>query len=557
MLERLVNKIHGLSRKKKVIIFLSLFVLSFAWVLFRNPVYIDTTAYVFPIEDTGDGRVYWGIKNGYNTVMADTIPDDAFYSSVKDVSGSSITVENKENNSFVEKIDIKSGINFYDLKGDIVHFERFTGIEETLELPRKEGIRLLIVKNGESVELLFSSIQVYYQKQLLNRDVAATFPFYLAYTTGRNIAFDKAIPDTELYDVSFERRQWFSDYYLDPAMPHYIAKNFNRAINFPFGRSKLLLGMSFLAALSLSCFLFFVPYHLLKAFTVEGNNKLLFIGLALYLIIMWLIFRHSMYFARDSVLPHVVNMTYSSFFTHLYMISEYIFFLIGYSSKVFFMILQLCIIIWNYEKILSKYLSSIIGKVSKYILILIPLLSPCVILLTMNNRRDVTAFLWVIMGYMYFYNYYLDKNRKIKIISVLCLLVAVACRIDYVLFFIPYFLYFIIKKITFKRVLFTGFLGIIVLIYAFLAGQGSNNEPWRRLDNDIYQVDYSLVKHRASLSENEERIISDIYDGGMKSFLDELSLRDSVYLNEGKGFQVITKSDVIKFDHAALTVSVT
>lgn len=116
MCEKIISIIQQLSLRKKVIIFLALLVISFAWVLFRNPVYIDTTAYVFPLEDIGDGRVYWGGKNGYNTLMSDQISEDAYYHMIKVNTRSSISIKNKDDNSLVERIELKSGINFYRVK---------------------------------------------------------------------------------------------------------------------------------------------------------------------------------------------------------------------------------------------------------------------------------------------------------------------------------------------------------------------------------------------------------------------------------------------------------
>ena len=475
MCEKIINKIHRISLKKKIIFFFALFVLSFAWVLFRNPVYIDTTAYVFPIEDIGDGRVYWGIKNGYNTLMAEKIPEDAYYHKLKVNSNSVITIENKDS-SFVERIDLKNGINFHHVRGGVVQYENFEGFVEILELPKKENIQLLTIQNGPNAELYFSSIQVWYKKQLLNRDVAATFPFYLAYTTPQNIAFDKAVSDNNLYDVSFERQKWQgqADFYLDPVLSHFIAQNFKRSIDFPFGHSQLLVRMAILASFALTCFLFFIPYFLLKTFQAKETNKLLFIILGIYLIVMWLVFRHSLYRTWDGMLLNVINLNYDITFTHIFMINEYIFYLIGYSSRTLFVLLQLCLIIFSYERILSKYLISNPAKVIKYLLIFIVLFSPFIILVTVSARRDSSWLLWIIMAYMYLIQSKYYENKKLFIVSVICLLIGIAHRMDCVIFAIPYLFFLWYKKKTLKNTIFVGALTIIVNIYAIFIGAGSH-----------------------------------------------------------------------------------
>jgi hypothetical protein len=65
-----LNRIEQISLKKKIGIFLAFFVFSAVWVLVRNPIYRETTAFVFPLENTGDGRVYYSVKNGYYKPMS-------------------------------------------------------------------------------------------------------------------------------------------------------------------------------------------------------------------------------------------------------------------------------------------------------------------------------------------------------------------------------------------------------------------------------------------------------------------------------------------------------
>jgi len=478
MLEKVVTRIQILSLKKKAVLFFFLFALSFVWILFRNPVYIETTAYIFPIENTGNGRVYWGIRNGYNRHLAEQIPEDAFYRRIITCAFSTIVVEDKEYNSVIQKITPENGIHFYQVKGNIVRIE---GVEEILELPIEKNIQLLTIQNGRILELYFSSIQVLFQRQLLNRDVAATFPFYLAYTTSGNMAFDKSTPNTNLFDVSHERRQWFAESYLDPVLPHFVAGNFRRDIDFPFGGSLLMALMSVFAALALTCFLYFVPYQLLKTFVAAEANKLLFIGLGIYLSVMWLIFRHSLYHHHSGALGFVTRLEYSVFAGHFFMISEYIFYLIGYSSRVFFKLLLLCTIIWNLNKILSRHFLSKLAKIIKYGFLGIPLLAPFIVIVTVSGSRESDWVLWILLAYSYFILFRDDENKITYIKSAICLLIGIAINFSAVIFALPYLYDYWIRKRTAKRLFFVSILGLGFIILAFVVSGISNANNLRVL----------------------------------------------------------------------------
>jgi len=502
MLEKTLSKIQSLSLKGKIIIFLLLFVHSFAWVLFRNPVYMDTMAYIFPTDDIGDARVYWGIRNGYNTLMAEHIPKTVFYQKLEVNANSKIIIESKTNDLFFESIEIENGISFHCVEGDIIRYEYGDEIVKILELPKTEGIQLLTVQNGIKAELYFSSIQLFFKKQLLNRDIATTFPFYLAYTADGNIAFDKSIPNNNLYDVSFEKRQGLENYYLDPAMPHYISNSFKRSFDFPFGHSKLLAGMSLLASFILTCFLFIVPYNIFKTFLSNETNKLLFIGLGFYLFFLWLLFRHTIYSADKGVLQNVIDLTYTNLDSNLYMINEYVFYLIGYSSRTFLALLQLCIIVYNYEKILSKYLLSNLAKAFKYIFILLPLLSPYIILTTVNSSMNSTALLWIILAILYFamYNYF--RSKKYIAASLICLFIGIAYKIDYLIFSVPFLIYSLVKQRTAKNYMITGLFGLGIIMFSFITGY--NNNRTELFENGKF----SLIKtsYKYNEMENEIRI---------------------------------------------------
>ena len=495
MLGKIVTKIQMLPQKRRIIIFLSLFVLSFAWILFRNPVYIETTAYIFPIESIGNGRVYWGIRNGYNKHLAEQIPEDAYYRRIITCAFSTIIIENKEDNFVVQKINPRNGIHFYQVNGNIVRIE---GVEEVLELPIEKSIQLLTIQNGHILELYFSSIQVLFQRQLLNRDVAATFPFYLAYTTSGNMAFDKSTPNTNLFNVSHERRQWFAESYLDPVLPHFVAENFRRDIDFPFGGSLLMALMSVFAALALTGFLYFVPYLLLKTFAATETNKLLFIGLGIYLSVMWLIFRHSLYCHHNGALGFVIRLEYSTFAGHFFMISEYIFYLIGYSSRVFLKLLLLCAIIWNFNKILSKHLLSQFAKSIKYGFLVVPLLAPFVIIVTVSGSRESDWVLWILLAYSYFILFRDDENKTTYIKSVICLLIGIAISFTAVIFALPYLYDCWTKKRITKRLFFTGILGFGFILLAFIAFGTLNTDTLRSLTT-TGQVDYMGIHNKFSM----------------------------------------------------------
>jgi glycosyltransferase involved in cell wall biosynthesis len=555
-LKYIANKIETLSLKNKIIIFGCLFVFSALWVTLRNPVYQDTTVYVFPIDDTGDGRIYYGIKNGYSKSLSFEIPQDSYYNHISGVKIDSLWVESSDGISDRKIIDIKDGINMYYLDGDILTLfpsgERFN-------IPAK-NVRLLISKNGTSTNLYFSTLEYFYQKQLLNRDVAATFPFYIAYTANGSIAYDKSEIDKNLYDVSYERRQWFSDDYLDPVLEHHIAPNFRRSINFPYGYpngefSKKLILFSFLASLLLALFLFFVPFQLLKVFINNDSNKLLFIGLGIYLVLIFLLFRHSFYFAEDGQLMHVINLSYSAFFTHTYMMGEYIFYLIGYSSSVFLRLLLLCFIIWNYEKIIARYFTSNILKIIKYLLVIWPLVTPVVIAMTIHSRRD-SALTWIILGYMFLARNRLLGGRKFMVASIICLLTGILFRIDFAILFIPVLIIKWLDNRSIKNTVLISATGLLVLVYAMVMGQGSNTDNSRVLANYAFMADQSILKHQDELTEQEKQIVSMAYEGGLDTLAATFSLVDGMRYTKGKkplnnedvnNFKNLTMSTILKY----------
>jgi hypothetical protein len=546
-LARCVNKIEQLSLKRKIIIFCGLFILSGVWVTVRNPVYQETTAYVFPVADTGDGRIYYGIKNGYNKLLSFEIPQDGYYNHISAIDVDSIWVDSSEDTdkSELQIIDIANGIHMYQLNGENITLFP-TG--EQCALPRK-GIRLLVVKNGSSVELYFSSLEFFYQKQLLNRNVAATFPFYLAYTGGAVVAFDKSILDTDLYDVSYERRQSFADNYLDPTIPHYIAKNFKRAISFPFGYfngrfSKKLILFSFLGALALALFFFFVPFRLIKVFLCDQTNKSLFIILGVYFVVLFLIFRHSVYHEWQGATNTVIALEYGAFFSHAYMVSEYVFYLIGISSRVFCQLFLLCLLIWNYDKILGQFLVSPFQKALKYLLVALPLITPIIISMAIRSAREYVMPLLVILGHMFLIRSKLLKEKRYFAISAITFLIVIALRMDTVILFLPILIFMWLERISLRNTFRVCLIGIALMVYTLIVGQGSNFELRRLLISDAYMVDKIIIKHKNELSKSEKQIIADIYDGGIDALENTFVL---YYALDHKITQPLTEEKVKAF----------
>jgi glycosyltransferase involved in cell wall biosynthesis len=419
----------------------------------------------------------------------------------------------------VQKIDITDGVAMYWLSGDVITFEP---AGERRELPQK-GIKLLVVKNGPSTELYFSSLEFYYKQQLLNRSAAATFPFYLAYLANGRLVYDKSIPDAKLYDVSYERRQWYADDYLDPTVEHHIAPHFKRAVDF-YGNSRLFTLMRLLAALALALFLYIVPFQLLRVFTRDGSNKLLFIGLVVYLVILFLLFRHSFYQNNDHRLMTIIDLGYIPDFTHAYMISEYIFYLTGYSSRVFINLLFLCVIIWNYEKIMSEYLVSTVSKIIKYILVVLPLVTPFVIAWTLNGRRDTTSLLYITMGMMLFARNRMLGGRKFMIFAVICMLLAIANRIDTIFLFIPVFLVKWLDRRTLKNTVFLGIAGVFLIGFALITNRGGHISTDSSKFSVFYMIDSSLVKHKDDLTGEEKELLASMIDGGIDTIYSNYSL---------------------------------
>ncbi|GHU39677.1 hypothetical protein FACS1894190_05370 [Spirochaetia bacterium] len=515
-LRNFVNKIEQLSLKNKIFIFLCLLVFSGLWVVLRNPVYQGTWAFVFPIgNDIGDGRIYYGVKNGYNKPLSWEIPKDAYYHHESITGSDSLTIESAGGSTGIQSISIIEGIHFYALSGD----KLIISTENSIELPRK-GIRCLVVKNGSQAELYLSSVEFFYQKQLLNRDVAATFPFYVAYTSNKqNYAYDKAQLDTDLYDVSYERKQRYADDYVDLLVPHYRALNFKRDTDFPFGHSRLVMVMSILSAFLMACFLFFLPFNLLKVFISKDTNRKLFIGMGVYLIGMWLVFRHSGQSTHLGRLTSVINIKLDFASSYIYWITECMHYLVGYSSRVFVMFFLLCTAVWNYNKILEKYLNfNALSKILKYMFLVLPLLSKDCIVFTYATERSNTSALWITLGYILFFRSRILKNNKYFVASVLCLLVGISYRFEIVVVFFPVLLYCWLENINFKRTLKICACGIIVVIFAFFIGKPVNS-TLRILQNDAYRIENIVVNHADELTEEETFIFEKIYDAKIKDIL--------------------------------------
>jgi hypothetical protein len=549
-LQNIVAKIQTASFKNKIFIFLCLLAFSGFWVLLRNPVYQDTSVVVFPAtDDIGDGHIYYAVKNGYNKSLSWGISNDAYYLHKTITNVDSLTVENLDGLIKTEVISIVEGIHYYQLLGD-----KLIILENIIELPRKD-IKLLIVKNGSMVEIYLSSLEFFYRKQLINYDVAATFPFYVAYTVNwNNYAFDKSQIDTKLFDVSYERQQDFADNYLDLSLPHYRAMNFKRAIELPFGHSNLLLIMSIISAFALAVFLFFVPFNLLKVFLAGETNRKLFIGLGVYLIGMWLVFRHSGYFRFDGTLKFVVDLLYSikdllpdhpysgtTLFGHLYLISEYIFYLIGYSSRVFLMFFLLCVTVWNYNKILECFLNSnILLKITKYLLIIFILLSVESIAFSYVVHRSYISVTWMILGYIIFFRSKMLENKTMFFASLVCILISVAYRMDFVILFLPVLIYEWLKKITVKKTFLIAFCGIAILCFALLTGRGSNTGLHRVIMSDQHRISYLVAMHKNELNDEEKQLVEKIY----LTNLDKIG--GGIYNVEFFGFDFKTNENDIK-----------
>ncbi len=518
-----------LKHKKQFACFFTLFAVIFVYCIIRNPVYQPTNVYIFPNNGFGNHSIYYTTVNGYHNSLVKKIPEDSYYANFNNISGlNRIYSYCSMSDCGITEYSIPQVTSFNVIKGDRLVLEADEKIE--IELPAKE-IYMQIVY-GAMPEIRLTSVKLIYERSLLNRSVAATFPFTAnyswdrdstkfpftdMYTSSRHLfIYIKGVPDVNAYDTTYLLTTSEADY-VAPSITKFKAEGFVRATA-PWYNTVVVLYCALAAALA-ALFIMYVPINIYKAYkSCNRKDKLFMLLTGIYLLAIWYVFRHSLYFFYDGILDSVVTLGFDNhLFGNLYMIMEYVFYILDYASRPFLMLLVLYVMIIYFKKILDNFIPDNFNLIT-YVICALSLLSPQILLAALNSQRMDTAVLFCVLSLiLYLYYKMVSGKKKHFVMSIVSMLIAVAFRMDFIIMFLPILFLEWINNVTLKKTLIYCVAGLILIVYTMGVHTIAPTKSYMMYQLSKTMLLWPIVKQMPeTFTEHEKQIIENAFPGGIE-----------------------------------------